>query len=101
MDCFHACVKPNMSNCVQQNTIASFTRDDHDACTACQISFSRDACLQTQAVDRKLRKMVSRVEEGNEDAVQLLTRVSHSHHSHVATPPRPPVNIRHRSGPAA
>ena len=52
-------------------------------------------------MDRKLRKIVSRVEEGNEDAVQLLSRVSHSHHSHVATPPRPPVSMTHPSGLAA
>ena len=45
-----------------------------------------------QIVERKLRKMVSRVEEGNEDAAQLLSRVSHSHHSHVATPPKSPVS---------
>jgi hypothetical protein len=79
----------------------SVTKDNHEECTACNIIPSRRVRLQTQAVDRKLRKMVSRVEEGNEDAVQLLTRVSHSHHSHVATPPRPPVNTRRWPGPAA
>lgn len=35
-------------------------------------------------MDRKLQKMVSRVAEEEEDAAQLVSRVSHSHHSHTS-----------------
>lgn len=46
-----------------------------------------------EVVSRKLKRVVSRVDEEPEDAAELLSRVSHSHHSHVPSPPKsPPVS---------